>query len=242
MDSQNNQCKLCLQEKVLRLSHIIPKSYFRKIKKNQQFYIKIRGDVLEKEKGQREFKELLLCKECEGKIQRYETYVANVLYSFKKFYQKTGDSIRVFNVNYAKFKLFQLSILWRGSITTFTDFESGQLNQTIEEDLRQMIFSENPGSEYDYPCRVFALTLENKIQPEFLMNPGYMESPLGKIIYYTFGGFRYFFLLPALDIPKDKFLISIHENDELEFRLIEMNKFSDIDSMMRNTIIRNKGT
>ena len=49
------------------------------------------------------------------------------------------ESMLISNVDYTRFKLFLLSILWRGSITSNPLFVNVKLEKTKEEEIRLML-------------------------------------------------------------------------------------------------------
>ena len=75
-------CKLCLQEKELCESHIIPKFVYRPVNDEKR-----REVVISENKYsivQNGVKIPLLCKECEGKLSNYEMELKWFLKTFKK--------------------------------------------------------------------------------------------------------------------------------------------------------------
>jgi hypothetical protein len=182
--------------------------------------------------SQREYREHLLCKDCESKFNTYETYVSNVLYNFKKFFNQEGDVVTVYNVDYKKFKLFQLSMLWRCSVTSIPVFENGKIPEKHEDIIRKMLIDENPGEEFEYSCRLFGLLLRNKLETQFMMNPGFMNVNNLLIVYHTFGGFRWHFVVDneQTDIPESTY--SLKKSNELIYKLIDMTEIPDINDIM----------
>lgn len=229
-------CGLCKNSKTLKKSHIIPKFVFKKIKTDKNSFIIVSSEPNKKIiKFQKEFREHLLCEECENRINQTETYVANILYNVKKFYDNRDGIVKVYNVDYSKFKLFQLSILWRSSISNVPFFQNCKLSHFHQETLRDMIFTGDPGEEYEYGCIMYGLLLQGKMEIKFMMNPGYMILRGHKFIYHTFGGFRWNFIISKnmKDFPKN--LFSIRKNNELVFSLKDMFEFSDISSFLKRS-------
>jgi len=139
--------------------------YFHKIKKNT-FKEYSSGKTIKKfQTG--EYDRDILCAKCENEVlcQRYEDYAAKVyqlidskLKSFKGIKielitNKNGVNGKYINgIDYTKFKLFLLSILWRASISKRDFFDQVKLGNKHEEIIRKMIFDENPKQPEDYPC------------------------------------------------------------------------------------------
>jgi phage pi2 protein 07 len=231
------KCRLCNNTGQLCNSHILPKFIYKKIKGRKTDFLVLSDDPEKRKyKSQKEYREYLLCANCEKKLNRYETYICNVLYNSKKFYDKDGEIVKVYNIDYNKFKLFQLSILWRGSVTSSPVFENGKINIGDEENIRQMLLNENPGDEFEYGCRMFGLLLNGKMEIQFMMNPAYMFIDNYKIVYYTFGGFRWNFIVSKMSkrVPKDLYSITI--NGELIYKLVDMMNIPDISDIFKKHI------
>lgn len=114
---------------------------------------------------QKGIREKLLCSHCEGKLSVWEGYAAN-LWESKASKPSFYDNAVVFHgVDYFKFKLFQLSLIWRSSICSLPEFENIKLGlpnakhplnfTKHEEHIRKMLLNENPGEPYEYGCAIF---------------------------------------------------------------------------------------
>jgi hypothetical protein len=112
-------CKLCKKDKELLKSHIIPNSFFKKIKKNGEsgkaYLIKVKDNaenfVLTQDSGA----ERMLCQDCEQLLSsNYEKYAIEVMKEMhgKISHEKLG--IKFSNVDVSKICLFFASIIWRG--------------------------------------------------------------------------------------------------------------------------------
>lgn len=116
-------CKLCLEDKDLLESHSIPKSYFKRLKKNDpQLIVVQKGSKPKRENI--DPKEPLLCFECEQFIsQEYESYGIRLLRDHRNI-RKNSDHIIIGHFDYKRFYLFLLSILWRASISKSVHYSS----------------------------------------------------------------------------------------------------------------------
>ncbi len=63
--------------------------------------------------------------------------------------------------DYATFKLFHLSVLFRASVSSLSTFQEVNLGALHEERIRQMLLNEDPGKDWEYPILGFAVL--NKI-------------------------------------------------------------------------------
>ena len=156
-------CKLCLQEKALcRESHIIPSFHYKFLYGHNNELIYLNSQKAEVRYNS-EYESDILCKECEeGVIGRLDDYAAKLIHnkfpikSIFRLEQINGKECSVLencpNYDYACFKLFLLSLLWRASITSRPFFKAIQLNSQVEEDLRKMVLNNRPGEPEEFPC------------------------------------------------------------------------------------------
>ena len=101
---------------------------------------------------QKGIREYLLCQQCETKLSEYEKYAKELINEIPNF--SRDDNLGVLyseNVNYAKFKLFQLSLLWRSAISAHVAFSQIDLGPH-EEKIRRMLDDKNPGKASEYGC------------------------------------------------------------------------------------------
>ena len=147
---KTGQCKLCLTEKELcKKSHIIPDFMYKEIYDEKHSLISFKTHTLHS--GQIVFngayEKDILCEDCDNNlIGGFENYASRVLYggkipvSIKNFIKPDGlEFSQAQGVDYIKFKLFLLSVLWRASISSNDFFSSVSLGSLYEEKIRQMI-------------------------------------------------------------------------------------------------------
>jgi hypothetical protein len=106
------------------------------------------------------------------------------------------DSLVIDGLDYARFKLFHLSVLWRASISTGRMFEKIHLDADAER-IRQMLLSEDPGDEDQYG--LFAEVPVDDASPrvlhEFVMQPLQSEPPGHKMCIFLFGGCIWYYVV-----------------------------------------------
>jgi hypothetical protein len=159
-------CQLCLEEKeLLKKSHIIPQFMYKGIFDEQHFMYKL--DLSKKNKLSKQptgiYDKNILCSDCDRRIiGSLETYASMLIFggrisdkSKPVFDFSTEGLIETTNIDYTCFKLFLLSLLWRGGISNndiFRNIELGPHKETI----RNMLLNNNPGKELEYEtCIVF---------------------------------------------------------------------------------------
>lgn len=193
-------CKLCLKEAELRNSHIIPEFIHEQLydSKHRAFQL---SNKLEKprlmQKGERE---QLLCMECETKLSRWENYAQKLLYdreSLPVVETKHAEYISYSRVEYSEFKLFQLSLLWRASVSTLDFFSSVKLGPH-EERIRLMLMDENPGKDWEYCCSLTAIIHEGELY-EGMTSPMRLRTPDEGHIFYRFliAGYYWSFIVSS---------------------------------------------
>jgi hypothetical protein len=122
-----------------------------------------------------EYDQNILCEDCDTNIiGKLDDYAAK--FTHDEFPQKTQSRIELrdgiehlvieddANYDYAKYKLFLLSLLWRSSISSRPFFNKVKLAASVEEDLRTRILGDQPGAPSEYPIFLFL--------PPLLPKPG----------------------------------------------------------------------
>lgn len=161
-------CRLCLEEKeLIKRSHLFPNFMYQGIgdEKNRMYIINTSKSLEIKIVQSGIHEEYILCRECDNNIlSRLERYANNYLYSqpyrtdtinFKQIENISEVKfIRCTNIDYAQFKLFLASLLWRASISSSDFFKDFKLTIEQEEQLRKSILTSVPLQEDDFACVV----------------------------------------------------------------------------------------
>lgn len=142
-------CGLCGAAKPLMNSHILPEFLYRGIydEKHRTLVLSAGGQTRVLQKGLRE---RLLCDQCEGLIQRYEHYFAGVW--FKRWNVPSlrhEETFELTGLDYTRFKLLVLSVVWRAAVSTLPEFNEASLG-SHEEAIRRMLLRGDAASEADY--------------------------------------------------------------------------------------------
>ena len=174
-------CKLCTLDKRLVKSHIIPDFMYFGLFDEKHFIAPL--DLIEFKRKKflpnGFYDSTILCNECDNEIiGRLESYSRIVILGGKgntenypkiekRINQLNHKYLHVVNIDYLKFKLFLLSIIWRASISKHKSFESVYLYEH-ENIIGKMIYTNDPGKSFDYPVGLFLIE-ENKILPTKLI-------------------------------------------------------------------------
>lgn len=191
-------CVLCREEKDLRKSHIIPEFLYAALYDEHHKYLAISTDP-----GKRNVKrpkgvyEKLLCEDCEQYFSKLESYASGVLFGGPELLIKNNKiGIHITGVDYEKFKLFQMSIIWRIAVSEREEFRNVSLGPH-QERLREMLLSKNPGKQYEYGCvivfspKIIAFTQELILPPEQVKIDGH------RCLRALFGGVFWLFVVSS---------------------------------------------
>lgn len=196
-----NICRLCLKESELRNSHILPEFLYENLYDELHRTMLVSSGEKEKliQKGVREY---LLCQQCETKLSRYEGYATTVIQDIPTFEgHSSGNFIFSNNIDYRLFKLFQLSILWRGSVSKNQMFANVNLGKHHEEKVRVMLDLETPGRASDYGCFIVRIPDPKKIHR--IIMPPMPEKLFGHNGYrFMIGGLFWYFVVTGHSIQE----------------------------------------
>lgn len=225
-------CRLCLTVKPLRKSHIIPEFLYRPL-----YDEKHRFDVLPTRPNQpnRPFQkgiyEKLLCGNCEQQLSIWERYASRLLNGGVELVsQRIGNSLHLSEIDYLKFRLFQISILWRASISSHRFFQHVQLGHH-EELIRKLLLSDRPGHSWQYGCLMTAITYKdaenNQVLTDLMTSPEPLKIDGHRMYRFIFGGFVWLYfasnhepprqIFPGLLTPEGNVVILIRNVDNLKF-------------------------
>jgi len=156
----------------LRNSHIIPEWVFTDLY-DEKHRFNVMSTLPERPRPQEQkgLRERLLCNDCEQQFSRYERYARGVVKGGEGLtVTRHPGRIEIADIDYEKFKLFQMSVLWRSGIASHRMFSRVKLGPHAER-LREMLLREDPGRRTDYPCLIFGVIAQGKSIPDFIDQP-----------------------------------------------------------------------
>jgi hypothetical protein len=169
----SKNCKLCLEQKNLQNSHIIPEFFYKPLY-DEKHRIHVLSTTPEEKNvmEQKGVREKLLCYDCEQYFSQLEDYARKVFYGGVEIGMRNDKNKILFeDIDYTKFKLFQLSLLWRASVSTVRLFSEVSIG-AHEEKLRKMLINKNPGEYYEYGCSIIGLLMEGKrLADQMILKP-----------------------------------------------------------------------
>ncbi len=221
-------CRLCLQPKPLRASHIIPEFMHQDMYDPKHRFFGLSGQPEKKDKiFQKGMRESLLCDDCEQQFGRYEKYASQVFYGGSSLgMRREQNVILLTGLHYAPLKLFFLSLLWRMGITSIPYLKGLDLG-AHEPRLRELLRAEQPANFLTYPCLLTAVMHQGKHVPDLIVPPGVAKVDQHEVWSFVAAGFVFSFFLSD-DLPPaavhDAFLrppgtlwIRVAEISEIDF-------------------------
>ena len=226
-------CKLCRQEKeLLKSSHIIPNFMYNHIyDKNHKLIFTdpqafAKGTAIVKRPSSGAWESNILCRDCDGRIiQNYENYGKQVLFSkenvpkinlsCKNYVSIDGQEYDIYyDLDYKKFKLFLLTILWRASISSLPYFNEINLG-FHDEIIRKMILNDDPKRDENYPIFMFSWLNDAKAKTNFISQPSIGHLNESKWYVFPINGIVYNFYLNVADLNKDLRDFILSESGEM---------------------------
>jgi hypothetical protein len=162
-DENRGVCELCKTEAVLLNSHVLSEflylptyhHYDPKDPKKKKM-LNLPSDPKRRlEWPQKGVRERLLCAGCEQHLNRMgERYASGVLKRMDALSIPPGQrSATITGVEYAPFKLFTMTQLWRAGVARGVMWQKVRLGPQ-EEKLRTMLLNEDPGTPNQYACAI----------------------------------------------------------------------------------------
>ena len=207
-------CRLCKDNRPLRKSHIFPEWLYKPLyDDNHQFFVLSTNENKKRATRPKGIYEKLLCHECEQRFSKWEGYAREFFYNPDLRLKISNSSSRVVfsGLQYTPFKLFQMSLIWRASITNRPEVHKINLGPHADR-LRKMLLERCPGEIHKYSS-ILVLPPESlkKIMQQFIFSPECLPTKFhGHTAYRAaFGGLFWLFIISnhAARFPyKDMFL------------------------------------
>jgi hypothetical protein len=198
MKIATTKCKLCLEERDLKDSHIIPEFFYKPLyDEKHRFHVLSTTPEEKNIFEQKGIREKLLCFDCEQYFSQLEDYASKVFYGGVEVeFKNDTNKILIEGIDYTKFKLFQLSLLWRAIVSTVRLFSEVRVEQSHEEKLRKMLINKNPGEYYEYGCSIIGLLMEGKrLADEMILKPESLRVDGHRCCRFILGGCIWLFVV-----------------------------------------------
>jgi hypothetical protein len=174
----------------LRKSHVLPEFLYRFAYDDKHRFLLVPSlrSGMKPSIQQLGLREPLFCADCETRLSVYEGYASKVFVDYATM-PHTADAKRIIyhGVDYTKFKLFQLSVLWRASLSSLETYGAVRLGPH-DKRLRDMIWHGDPGSVLDYPCSYVASFLQPEGFSRRIVPPHSKRIDGHRTYWFVFGG------------------------------------------------------
>jgi hypothetical protein len=185
-------CRLCGQPNMLCRSHIIPEFLYKPLYDDKhRFSIVTKGAP--NHWAQQGLTERLLCHDCEQRFARHEAYAAGVMTGrLGHRFRKIRSRIMLSGITYEPFKLFQLSILWRASVSSLDFFRLVSLGPH-EDRLRRMLLADDAGAPETFGCAIVFTTERGGEITDTFFNPAPLRWSGQRMTKFFFAGSAWLF-------------------------------------------------
>lgn len=237
------QCALCRKNEPLRQSHVIPEFLYTPLyDEKHRFHVLSPQEAKRHQFGQKGFRERLLCAACEAHLSKYERYASHVFSGRIPMHtERKGNLITVRGLDYTKFRLFGLSILWRAGVSKDRMFESVNLGPH-QESLRLLILRGDPSRPNHYGFFLSPLVLDEKDMAGLIVMP--TRSRLGNNLCYrfVFGGLIWTYLVSKHAPPKPFGDAFVNENGEMLMLVSELRDVPFITNAISDMMEATRGS
>ncbi len=146
-------CRLCHRDRDLRNSHIVPEFLYDDLYNGNHQLMAINGLGNRGWKAlQKGIREHLFCEECEQHCNEYceKPFHAQWVEAAPLPNPWNFEGVHWARFDYASFKLFHLSVLFRAGVSSLPTYADVSLGPH-EERMRKILFSRKPGEYWQYP-------------------------------------------------------------------------------------------
>jgi hypothetical protein len=229
-------CRLCLRDLPLHDSHIIPEFMYGTVYDPKHRYFTIPVDGTRASTEQKGIRERMLCAECEQRIGQWERYVAHLWQGIETVRsRRDGKVVTLEGVDYARFKLFQMSVLWRAAVSTHTFFSKVRLHERDEDALRTLLLASDPGSPNVYGCVMSALVHNDKPVANLMLQPTHVHMDTCLCYRFIFGGMIWVHVAVAR-VPPSMKVGFLQPNGVARFVVGEMTEVVFLQQALRELI------
>jgi hypothetical protein len=156
-------CKLCGEEKPLIEAHIVPRCINKALLMPNVPMRRLSKDsnIFPARLHTGEYDKNILCKECDSSFSPWDEYARDLLFDdfeTKNSLLKDGHGLNNKQLgyyslpyDYAKLKLFILSMMWRTSISDRSSFRRVNLGP-FEPEVRELLARKDPGDTQKFPA------------------------------------------------------------------------------------------
>jgi hypothetical protein len=216
-------CALCLKDKSLRRSHVIPEFMFGPLyDEKHRFYGISNISTKSNRIFQKGLREKLLCDECEQRMSRYESYASDVFFgnaTTKPLRTRTG--FLFVDLDYRSLKLFFMSLLWRLGTTSLRELKGAELGPH-QERVRALLCADDPADFLTFPAMVTAMTFDRRHIPDLIVPPLYSRVEGRRVWAVVISGFLFHFFVSNRPPPKNVWGGFLQEDGKFPLHLTDI--------------------
>jgi hypothetical protein len=194
-------CRLCQKTAELKKSHVLSDFLYRPAYDAIHRAVEMKTQSGRRRFIQKGYYERMLCGDCEGRFNVWETYFADEWYNKYKLPDKLTEAVvPIAGLDYTAFKLFHLSVIWRAGVSARDEFRNVKLGPH-EEKLRDHLLRGDPGPPELYPFwgRILFDPQDRTVRDDVIVEP-VLSRVDGHFIYiFTFGGCSWCYFVSSHD-------------------------------------------
>lgn len=161
-------------------------------------------------------------------LSKYESYAKKALSGEVEVKMtKKGGGVVVSGIRYKDFKLFQLSMLWRASISSHKMFKDVSLGRH-ESIVREMIMSDTPREPGKYCCVMTVIKNGSDEMADFIDQPEKIRDR-GHVVYrFIFGSIIWEYFVSSHKIPTGINSCILSEKGEVRMKVKDISDLNGI--------------
>lgn len=229
-DGRDLPCPFCLRQARLQRSHIVPEFFYEYDELHRHLEVAGGGKrPVFKQKGTRKH---ILCRDCEQYFNdHFDRPMKRQWIDRRPIPEVLSPvAITIEGLDYASFKLFHLSVLWRASVARHQRVNLGR----HEESVRKMLQSRDPGPPERYPLVAVALRLpDNTPARGVVFLPA--RSRIGAHTVYSsvFGGCHWIHVIASHALPREIQPHALTRTGAMTALVEELRSVKEIEVLMR---------
>lgn len=230
---ETGKCALCLADGELCQSHIIPEFNYKELYDDKHRFIRLSASgPKHKRFDQKGYREPLLCRSCENHFSKWERYARDAF---------QGNGVTLVNQNqygltlegldYEKFRLYGLSILWRMGVSQLEMFSVVNLGPH-EERLRQALLASDPLSPEMYPFIMAGVVINGRFQSDLIVPPSLDKSGGEHIYRPVISGLLHFFHVASHPTDANLRDMAVTEEGRLKIPMCDISEIEFLKAHM----------
>lgn len=187
----DGKCSLCGEIRPLCNSHIIPEFVYKPAYDVQhKLHVLNLSSKIKKYRIQKGIKQKMLCSECESFLNKtYEKPFYDYWFTNRVLPDPFPPGIYwLKGIDYAAFKLFHLSVLYRAHFATQEMFEDIALAESHVARLRELLLNQNPGDPHEFSIMGTVAIDDDRIpRYDLIMKAENLRQDTHKFCCFVFG-------------------------------------------------------